>query len=169
MADFFTAMEVSAQGMTAERTRMNVASSNLANATTTQTPEGGPFKRLDVILQSQHASNNVSGGVRSSWPAQNGQSSSSSDAIAVAPGRRVRPGATATQRPVDASRRRSATLVGRSLVHRSGNPSASDGIQRRLAVPAGRARATSTHATTGHHQITPGYSPEIRQTSRAAH
>jgi flagellar basal-body rod protein FlgC len=59
--DFFTAMEVSASGMTAERTRMNVASSNLANATTTETPEGGPFKRLDVVLKSQAASGNVSG------------------------------------------------------------------------------------------------------------
>jgi flagellar basal-body rod protein FlgC len=59
--DFFTAMEVSASGMSAERTRMNVASSNLANATTTETPEGGPFKRLDVVLQSQPASGNVSG------------------------------------------------------------------------------------------------------------
>jgi flagellar basal-body rod protein FlgC len=47
--------------MTAERTRMNTASSNLANATTTETPAGGPFKRLDVVLQSAPASGNVSG------------------------------------------------------------------------------------------------------------
>lgn len=59
--DFFTAMEVSASGMSAERTRMNVASSNLANANTTETPEGGPFKRLDVVLQSQQASGNIAG------------------------------------------------------------------------------------------------------------
>jgi flagellar basal-body rod protein FlgC len=59
--DFFTAMEVSASGMSAERTRMNVASSNLANAQTTETPEGGPFKRLDVVLQSQPMAKNVSG------------------------------------------------------------------------------------------------------------
>ena len=50
--DFFGSMEVSASGMSAERTRMNVASSNLANAQTTETPGGGPFKRLDVVLQS---------------------------------------------------------------------------------------------------------------------
>jgi len=59
--DFFTAMEVSASGMTAERTRMNVASSNLANATTTETPAGGPFKRLDVVLQASKASGGISG------------------------------------------------------------------------------------------------------------
>ncbi|MBX3155943.1 MAG: flagellar basal body rod protein FlgC [Deltaproteobacteria bacterium] len=50
--DFFTAMEVSASGLAAERTRMNVAASNLANAQTTQTAGGGPYKRRDVVLSS---------------------------------------------------------------------------------------------------------------------
>jgi flagellar basal-body rod protein FlgC len=50
--DFFTAMEVSASGLSAERTRMNVAASNLANAQTTQSAGGGPYKRRDVALQS---------------------------------------------------------------------------------------------------------------------
>ncbi len=49
--DFFTAMEVSASGLSAERTRMNVAASNLANAQTTQAAGGGPYKRKDVVLQ----------------------------------------------------------------------------------------------------------------------
>ena len=48
--DFFTAMEVSASGLAAERTRMNVAASNLANAQTTQAAGGGPYKRRDVTL-----------------------------------------------------------------------------------------------------------------------
>ncbi len=51
--DFFTAMEVSASGMSAERTRMNIAASNLANAQTTQTAGGaGPYQRRDVVLSS---------------------------------------------------------------------------------------------------------------------
>jgi len=50
--DFFTAMEVSASGLAAQRTRMNVASSNLANVSTTRSPAGGPYKRKDVVLQS---------------------------------------------------------------------------------------------------------------------
>jgi len=50
--DFFTAMEVSASGLSAQRTRMNVASSNLANAQTTQAAGGGPYKRRDVVLSS---------------------------------------------------------------------------------------------------------------------
>ena len=49
--DFFSAMEVSASGLAAQRTRMNVASSNLANAQTTQSADGsGPYKRRDVLL-----------------------------------------------------------------------------------------------------------------------
>ncbi len=50
--DFFTAMEVSASGLSAQRTRMNVASSNLANAQTTQGADGGPYRRRDVVMQS---------------------------------------------------------------------------------------------------------------------
>jgi flagellar basal-body rod protein FlgC len=53
--DFFTAMEVSASGLSAERTRMNVAASNLANAQSTQAAGGGPYKRRDVVLASVDA------------------------------------------------------------------------------------------------------------------
>jgi flagellar basal-body rod protein FlgC len=49
--DLFTAMDISASGMRAQRTRMNVISSNIANAQTTRTAEGGPYKRKDVVLQ----------------------------------------------------------------------------------------------------------------------
>src|SRR5262245_65352138 len=49
--DFFTAMEVSASGLSAERTRMNVAASNLANASTTRSADGGPYKRRDVGVE----------------------------------------------------------------------------------------------------------------------
>ena len=48
--DFFTGMEVSASGLSAERTRMNVAASNLANASTTRGADGGPYKRRDVVV-----------------------------------------------------------------------------------------------------------------------
>jgi flagellar basal-body rod protein FlgC len=50
--DLFTAMDISASGLRAQRTRMNVISSNIANAHTTRTDEGGPYKRRDVILKS---------------------------------------------------------------------------------------------------------------------
>ncbi len=50
--DFFKAMEISASGLNAERARMNTIASNLANAKTTRTAEGGPYKRLDPVFQS---------------------------------------------------------------------------------------------------------------------
>jgi len=49
--DLFTAMEVSASGMSAERVRMNALASNLANAQTTRTAAGGPYKRLDPVFE----------------------------------------------------------------------------------------------------------------------
>jgi flagellar basal-body rod protein FlgC len=48
--DFFTALNVSSSGLSAQRTRINIASSNLANVETTRTPDGGPYKRRDVVL-----------------------------------------------------------------------------------------------------------------------
>ena len=48
--DFFTALKISASGLSAQRIRMNVISSNLANINTTRTPEGGPYRRKDVVF-----------------------------------------------------------------------------------------------------------------------
>lgn len=46
----FSALEVASSGLTVERTRMNTIASNLANARTTRTSEGGPFRRLDPVF-----------------------------------------------------------------------------------------------------------------------
>jgi flagellar basal-body rod protein FlgC len=43
-------MEVAASGLTAERVRMNVIASNLANARTTRTEGGQPYRRLDPVF-----------------------------------------------------------------------------------------------------------------------
>jgi len=51
--DFFKAMEITASGLNAERSRMNTIASNLANAKTTRTADGsGPYKRLDPVFRS---------------------------------------------------------------------------------------------------------------------
>lgn len=42
-------IEILAHGMAAARTRVNTYASNLANAETTRTPQGGPYKRKDVV------------------------------------------------------------------------------------------------------------------------
>lgn len=49
--DIMTGMRVSASGMAAQRTRMNTISSNIANINTTITPEGGPYRRKDVVFE----------------------------------------------------------------------------------------------------------------------
>jgi len=46
----FSAMSVSASGMSAQRTRAELLVENLANAETTRTPEGGPYRRKDVAF-----------------------------------------------------------------------------------------------------------------------
>ena len=51
----FTTMEISASGLTAQRQRLNVIAENLANAHTTRTPNGGPYVRKNVILQTRPA------------------------------------------------------------------------------------------------------------------
>lgn len=43
---------VSASALQAQRMRMDLISANLANAQTTQTPGGGPYRRRDVVLES---------------------------------------------------------------------------------------------------------------------
>jgi flagellar basal-body rod protein FlgC len=51
----FSALSVSASGMAAQRTRAELLTENLANAETTRTPEGGPYRRKDVVFQTDSA------------------------------------------------------------------------------------------------------------------
>lgn len=53
--DLGAALSISASGLDAQRRRMNVVASNLANASTTRTPEGGPYKRRDVVFEAAPA------------------------------------------------------------------------------------------------------------------
>jgi len=47
----FSSLSVSASGMSAQRVRAELLVENLANAETTRTPEGGPYRRRDVVFQ----------------------------------------------------------------------------------------------------------------------
>jgi flagellar basal-body rod protein FlgC len=51
--DMMSGLQASFSGLNAQRTRMNVIASNLANAQSTRTPEGGPYKRQEVIFAAQ--------------------------------------------------------------------------------------------------------------------
>lgn len=55
--DFMTALDISASALTAERTHINIISMNLANAKTTRTAEGGPYRRKSVFLQAAEVDN----------------------------------------------------------------------------------------------------------------
>ena len=44
-SNLFHAFDLSASGLSAQRARLNVIAENLANAQTTRTPEGGPYRR----------------------------------------------------------------------------------------------------------------------------
>jgi flagellar basal-body rod protein FlgC len=47
----FTSINIASSGMSAQRTRNDVISDNIANASTTRTAEGGPFRRSRVIMR----------------------------------------------------------------------------------------------------------------------
>ncbi|MBF0276232.1 MAG: flagellar basal body rod protein FlgC [SAR324 cluster bacterium] len=47
---FLSSSSVSVSGMTAQRHRVTTISENIANAETTRTPQGGPYRRREVIF-----------------------------------------------------------------------------------------------------------------------
>ena len=47
----FSALSVGASGMAAQRQRAELLVENLANAETTRTPEGGPYRRKDAVFE----------------------------------------------------------------------------------------------------------------------
>lgn len=53
MIKWFSGLEISASGLTAERLRMDVIANNIANANTTRTADGGPYRRQMVVLGSR--------------------------------------------------------------------------------------------------------------------
>ncbi len=50
MGRYISSADISASGLAAERLRLEVAANNIANAHTTRTPEGGPYRRQRVIF-----------------------------------------------------------------------------------------------------------------------
>lgn len=69
----FRSLDISVSALKAQRARMDVVSSNLANAQTTRTPEGGPYQRQQIVFEAvlqdatgiaQGADQGSAGGVR---------------------------------------------------------------------------------------------------------
>jgi flagellar basal-body rod protein FlgC len=55
LMNFFDSLKTSATGLSAQRLRMNLISSNLANVNTPQAKEGNAYKRLDAVFEAQSA------------------------------------------------------------------------------------------------------------------
>ena len=53
---FLSSFDISGYGLSAQRVRVNVISSNIANAQTTRTDEGGPYRRKEVVFKAQEFS-----------------------------------------------------------------------------------------------------------------
>lgn len=51
--DFLIPLEASASGLYAQRKRMDIIASNLANLETTRTDKGGPYRRKMVVMRSK--------------------------------------------------------------------------------------------------------------------
>src|SRR4051812_38167389 len=49
----FSALTVSATGMSAQRTRAALLVENIANSETTRTPDGGPYRRKDAVFTTE--------------------------------------------------------------------------------------------------------------------
>lgn len=78
--NYLDRLEVSASALAAYRQRMNAIAENLANAQTTRTPEGGPYRRQEAILEA--APSPVAAGARGGSGAAGG--------LAAQAGREVR-------------------------------------------------------------------------------
>jgi flagellar basal-body rod protein FlgC len=58
--NLLSALSVSASGMSAQRQRTELLVENLANAETTRTPEGGPYRRKDVVFTTDNVGSDFS-------------------------------------------------------------------------------------------------------------
>ena len=59
LSGIFSGLHISASGLRAQRLRQNAISSNLANAETTRTAEGGPYRRQFVVFEADSDRNDV--------------------------------------------------------------------------------------------------------------
>lgn len=58
--DLLSTLKISASGLSAQKKRMAAISSNIASAQVTETPEGGPYRRKEVVFGAEPARENFS-------------------------------------------------------------------------------------------------------------
>lgn len=64
--DILTAMQISGSALKAERSRINITAMNMANANTTRTIEGGPYRAKSVIFAAKPLERSFQDTLRSS-------------------------------------------------------------------------------------------------------
>jgi flagellar basal-body rod protein FlgC len=79
----FDALDTSASGLTAQRTRMDVTSENLANAQSTRGADGKPYRRKEVILQETGSGSGFGGVLQGAMGVSANAAASSSPATGV--------------------------------------------------------------------------------------
>jgi flagellar basal-body rod protein FlgC len=57
MSNFLNSFDIAGYGLSAQRVRVNTISSNIANAQTTRTDEGGPYRRKEVVFKAINFNN----------------------------------------------------------------------------------------------------------------
>ena len=92
MSSLFGVLSIGASGMEAQRTRAELLVENLANAETTRTPEGGPYRRKDVVFESASVSSPFSSMFRSQLESAGGVAVSEIVTDSSDPERRYMPG-----------------------------------------------------------------------------
>ena len=65
--DLIQCIDIAASGMTAQRTRLNVISMNLANANTTRTADGTPYRRKATVFEAVHTENSFESQLQESY------------------------------------------------------------------------------------------------------
>jgi flagellar basal-body rod protein FlgC len=61
MSELFSALRISGSGMAVQRMKLNTTAENIANAETTRTQCGGPYRRKEVVVSAEDRPVNFSG------------------------------------------------------------------------------------------------------------
>ena len=61
MSELFSALRISGSGMAVQRMKLNTTAENIANAETTRTQDGGPYRRKEVVVSAEDRPVNFSG------------------------------------------------------------------------------------------------------------
>jgi flagellar basal-body rod protein FlgC len=119
MSGLFKAIEVSATGLSLQRKKMDVVAQNIANAETTRTEKGGPYRRKRVVVS----------GVKESVPFRTEMSRARSK-LARTHTKHLSGGVKTSQNIVDISKARGEEIVdpasGHRLVHDPDHPDADE-------------------------------------------